>query len=111
MRLGIRGLAPYAGFAVAFAIYAVLRVHAIGRFSDARSYHGVCRTQPPIVRAATALAVIGEYVRLCLVPVNLRLDYADLTVGTLAAPSVLFGMFSIVALLTCAALFIAGSRS
>lgn len=84
-------LLPLAGFALSFGAYAALRIHAIGRFSMSEATTAFVGA-PTTERLISAVAIIGEYVRLCLLPVNLRVDYGDFRFTAASAGPVLFGV-------------------
>ncbi|HEV8574869.1 MAG TPA: tetratricopeptide repeat protein [Dehalococcoidia bacterium] len=84
-------LRAYVAIAAAFGLYAVLRVSALGRFGMAvggTAFVG----DSSATRMSSGLAVIGEYVRLTLAPLRLRVDYSDFKFDGLSEPRVLIGM-------------------
>jgi tetratricopeptide (TPR) repeat protein len=93
---GWRTLLPYAGFALAFGVYVALRVHAISRFSMLEATTAFVG-DPGNVRILSAIAVIGRYVLLCFLPIDLRVDYSDLKFDRLSDLPVLFGVAAILA--------------
>lgn len=84
-------LRAYAAMAVAFGLYAALRVSALGRFGMAGGGTAFAG-DAAATRLSSGLAVIGEYVRLTLVPVRLRVDYSDFKFHGVSEPRALIGV-------------------
>jgi tetratricopeptide (TPR) repeat protein len=92
-----RAWLPYAGFAAAFAAYAWLRVSALGSFSMVEATTAFVG-EPASTRIVSAVAILGEYVRLCVLPVNLRVDYSDFKFASPMAAPVLSGGLAVAVL-------------
>ena len=84
-------LRAYVALLAAFGLYAALRVSALGRFGMAGGGTAFAGDSAG-TRMSSGLAVIGEYVRLMLAPLRLRVDYSDFKFHELSEPRVLIGM-------------------
>ncbi len=86
-----RLLLPLGAFGIVLSIYVGLRLTAIGAFGMVDE-STVFTTQPVSTRLLTAVAGLFEYLRLSLIPFDLRIDYSEFAYSNFFAPKVLAGL-------------------